>query len=493
MVYDFLYRRGYFITDNESIITNFSMKNWNREKFLNYHIIHDPLLEINRATFHDVNVIIVGSVVDTGDNLINSQKIPLKMATKFKYSKDSFFEYLDTLSGRFILILADQKNSYILHDATGNRSVFYDITSKNIFISSHVEIIADLNDYKVGDEESKFMEDSDFRNNKDRYFPGIATPYKKIKMLTPNTLIDVKNKSIERYFPRESLSSEPSTRNLVEDLSNFFSNQIELLRSQYELSLSLTAGLDSRLSLATSKNQMEDIYYYTLIYGSDSEKDAQVASQLGKQLGINHHVIPTKSDANKDFLKCFLKNTSNMSSEFRGGIAETLCEKYPENRLHIKSNGSEICRAFYKQIYGLLPSKISPDVYSKLYGISVKSEFVQSSFKEFIDISKLNVNNIFNYDHYDLFYWEHRIGNWQSLCLMEWDIAQDTFIPFGNRNVIKKMLSIPLKDRINDDLYYDIIKNVWQECLQIPVNPFKKKQSFITAKRLARGAKLLVR
>jgi hypothetical protein len=487
---NFLYKRGFVITNKDPLEDKkgiLQKLNWRNIKIGEYNVIFDGNLNINSSSLAGTDILVVGTVLDPFNNLINSDDITEKLAQKFNDSTEDFFDYLDRLSGRFILLLKSKTKTFILQDATGTRSVFYTWQSNFVFISSHAELLADLNCYKPSDEANRFKSSIQFRDNKDSYFPGISTPYEEIKMLTPNTLLNLSAREVERFFPRENLENQEINNELIGELSDFFQSQVDLLRKDYSLSLSLTAGLDSRLSLATSKKHKDHIYFYTLTYGKNSEKDAEVARDICDELNLTHHIIPTKGKIDDGFMDLFLKNTSNMSSEFRGEIGEALYYNYPQGCLHIKSNGSEICRGYYRDIYAILPNKILGEVYAKLYGINPQSSFVRESFEEFIEVTKLNKESIYNYDHYDLFYWEHRIGNWQSLCLYEWDIAQDTFIPFNNRYILTKMLSIPLKDRLSGRLYYDIIKKVWPETLTIPINPFNRKAKLKKVKRIKKG------
>ena len=52
------------------------------------------------------------------------------------------------------------------------------------------------------------------------------------------------------------------------------------------------------------------------------------------------------------------------------------------------------------------------------------------------------------------------------------------------------MLSVPLKDRIQDTLYYKLIKNLWPEVLKVPCNPSNQLGK---ARKLLRKAKKLAK
>jgi hypothetical protein len=84
-----------------------------------------------------------------------------------------------------------------------------------------------------------------------------------------------------------------------------------------------------------------------------------------------------------------------------------------------------------------------------------------------VDLVDLRPDRIFNYDMFELFYWEHRMGSWQSLQIMDLDVAQDTFILYNNRHILRKMLSVPLEDRLWNRIHLEIIRSRWPELLDI--------------------------
>lgn len=487
---ELLYKRGYLILDATKELPSFlKEKNWDVHEHAHLTVLADSAVDVFSETQNGVVVTVIGTILNPVQRDIGPEQATKELCSKYAVSENDLFDYLDELSGRFVILITKDGESRIIQDSIGSRSVFYDKHSAKTLISSHAEIIADLNEYSVGEEELAFMNSAGFKNNRDSHFPGISTPYKEIKMLTPNTLLELKGKQVKRFFPREALVNQVVTERMVKELSSIFTNQIDLMNGRKKLAVSLTAGLDSRLTLACSKNSKDDIYYYTMTYGGESIQDTEVARLICEKLDLQHHTLPTEGASSKDFTESFLKNTSYMSTDFRAKIAEALSTQYPEDHLHVKSNGSEICRSFYRQKYGFLPKKPTASIYSKLYGIEAKSDFVLKSMDEFMITTNLNNDTAINYDVYDLFYWEHKIGNWQSLCIFEWDVAQDTFIPFGNREILKKMLSAPLKQRLNDELYYRIIKEAWAETLEVPINPFKTTKKTMRFKRLLKGIK----
>src|SRR5258708_2619610 len=90
-----------------------------------------------------------------------------------------------------------------------------------------------------------------------------------------------------------------------------------------------------------------------------------------------------------------------------------------------------------------------------------------------------------NLDMFDLLFWEQRMGSWQAMAQLEWDIVQDVFTPFNCRNLLTHFLSVDRKYRIpqNPILYTELMRLLWPEVLSEPINPAKNKTSVKAAVR----------
>lgn len=216
-------------------------------------------------------------------------------------------------------------------------------------------------------------------------------------------------------------------------------------------------------------------------------KDSTVAKELCNNFSINHTIhYLNEGDYEKDinrWMKIWRKNTSFIRDDGQGFISRMLYEKYSNNYIHLKSSISEIGRGYYRKSVGFLPKYISPYILSKTYGTDYNSKFVVDAFSEYINITDFNKKTIFNYDIYDLFCWEHCMGAWQNLQLLDFDMVWDTFMLFNNRYILKMLLSVPLKYRLNNATHFSLIQYLSPEILKIP---FDSKKYFSHIKKLKR-------
>ena len=115
------------------------------------------------------------------------------------------------------------------------------------------------------------------------------------------------------------------------------------------------------------------------------------------------------------------------------------------------------------------------------------SVFVLNSTLEWLNGAQ---NSIFNIDIMDLFQWEIQEGNWQAMNQLEWDlVTKEIFVPYNNRYLITLMLGVEKEHRLNPGyrLHEALIRNMWPELLELPINPKKKGPKIL----LKKGKKLI--
>lgn len=477
-----LFSNGFLITNKK--IEHYSdsstydlLSKWRHFVAGSYNIYLHTNTPAFSAKKNNLEMHLFGLVVDPLGLEIDENIIVDKLTEKYSTSTSEFYAYLNTLTGRFALIVCSENRTFILQDATGDKMVvYYYDKSDNVFISSHSYLIAQLHNLNNCDEAATIINAAHYPV----WLPGIATLYTDVFSLLPNTYLDIKEKRVKRFFPKSALEDSKSDSFLIDEVASFLVAQINLLHKKCKLSISLTAGVDSRLTLATTKDLINDIYYFSYFNGRPNfDNDMIFASSLASKLSIKHNThyfnsVPlTPDDVN--FLDVFWKNTSYIRPIEAGLRAKALYENHPKNMLHIKSNCSEIARCYYQKNNPFLPDKIQPETLARVYNKDNKpTAFMVDAFKLYCKKMNFNNKSIYNYNPYDLFYWEHKMGAWQSTQMLEYDMSINTINIFNNRYLLKKLLSVSLSKRINDDLYRELMRRLWPETLEMDFNPWRK-------------------
>jgi len=475
---DITFSRGYLICVNNTIReTPHPVLNWDQESIGRFNIYTHPLLPSERQD----NIILLGRAIDPVNNEGDTESIVSILRDCLSRNKSTFLDYLDNLSGRFVLFVQRDDEVFAVGDATGSKSLLF--AEDNPVLSSHVDLIAKTGNYN----RQSFAEQ--VINSDASSYPGLATEYQGIHQLPPNTLLHVEERNIERIFPREPLETRELTSNLIEEVADLLTSQFNLLVEEHDLVLSLSAGIDSRLSFAASREVRDQIDYYTWIFDDQKGLDVSVASALCDHVGVQHNSYRIDEDPDQDFLNAFRTHATDVTrGRNRARNAYNHYQKFPPEKLEIRSNISEIGRSYYRNKFAGLPNTPNASILTKLYG-HVFSDEIREAFREFIHLTSFHNTGLYNYDPYDLFYWEYKMGRWLSQWLIEKDVSHDNFILFNNREILKRMLSLSLSERMDAELFYQVIDFLWPECLDIPLNPSKNVGSWYRqeAKRAAYG------
>ncbi len=509
MSYDNLYIRGYVITDIhldsiDSPYINDIKNRWIGDTIGSYNIFRHPRLQYTKINGSYSYFALLGDVIDPMNDIIVPSDILNRLAIKYERSMEQFFDYLDVLNGRFVLFVHAKGQSFIVQDAAGTKTVFYEIESDRVVVASHANIIAEMFDYSFDRETRVFINSDGYRKRSIKYLPGLLTPYQKVRTLTPNTLLNLGTKRVERFFPRTPLTQTYTPEDVVECIAPVLKEQAELLLKKYKIALSLTAGLDSRTSLSVFRKNKRDVTCFTYqkpksFFSGKNQQDIRIAQLLCRKYGLNHIVTGYSNKYmngnGESFLSIWKRNSMYIRPEINGIRASILSKYFDNTFIHLKSNISEITRADYRRtIVG--QAGLTDDIHAynlaQVYNINPASAYVRNAFADYITITQFNSDTTYNYDPYDLFCWEHQTGVWQSLQIMDYDIAFDAFLLFNNRWVLTQMLGTPLECRMNDRIHYLLISKLWPELLTIPTNPPLLKDRLLSGMAKAKSSLLKI-
>lgn len=455
--------RGYILTQSAAVFPEgFISYTLPNGEYFSYDKTEDFFIETVRDGISTSTwVAIYGDAIDLRDPLKKGQEIARDLADSLLQAELSFFNNLDYIGGRYVIVYYINNDIKILNDATGLKTVFYSACFN--YISSHVELIKDnLNN-------CRHSEVFEFRKELANGYPGIETPYENIKILTPNTLINKTLSKISRYFPRENLVSG-QVDEVVDSVYGYLKSYLEGLLNRSKLAISLTAGRDSRVTLAVAKGLYNDITFFTYSGHPAHEIDVKIAKIIAKKFGLNHVIIDKSlSDDEKEDFKLMNKVLSkNTYYNHSRQLAYKYYKNFPSRTTHIRSNLAEIGISWYQQ--GGKKEFNSIDEFTAIYRRGrEENEAILNAFRRYAET--VEIDKLYNYDTYDMLYWEHRMGVWVSLVLLESDIAFDTHILFNARCILKLLMSVDFESRINSVVFNKLIEKYIVELNDIPINP----------------------
>lgn len=442
-----------------------------------------PDLKTCQAISKGKSVTLLGYILDPNNPNDSDTDVVNKLSHKIFNGDEPYFGLTYDFGGRWILIIEDGKEPILMNDPGGLRQVVYTEknSTKEFWCASQPVIIAEILNLKMDDDAVRFI--NSFKEKDDEYYwVGDSTPYKEVKQLLPNHFLKLNKGSCGRYWPDkafERISLDEGTKKS----SRYLEGLMISASKRYNLILSLSSGLDSRLLLAASRKIKDKISCLTEIknYMNVEHADVKIPSKLLPKLGIAHDIVESPTEIMNDrFNDIFHKNVP-FAHEKWALKAEVYFNRYNLEMVDVIGTVSDIAKFGYDYFIfndgAVTLEKLSECVRLQNDGFALTQ--LERWIKE--------IGDIYNYSIPDLFYWEQRIGRWASTNYLEFDVGwQDIFAPYNCRTLLITMLSVDAKFRIPPKytICEKMIRNLWPEVLSQPINPHRGKGSLL--KRIKR-------
>lgn len=422
----------------------------------------DPLLNYERAVAGRFAVGLMGLCINPVDGLSNNQDIAAAALTNLHKGRNSFFDYIDQLSGSFVVIYRDNANVFILQDAAATKPVYYHHSAQgHMTVSTHAKIVQHLYDLKPDPRAEKVYNSDIYKKDPSPYLPGMITPFTNLLPLTANHELDISQARSLRFFPREPLAPRPFDDIIVDEIAEFMVAQARIIGSmQRPLRLAATGGRDSRVSAATFSGQPNLSYYSfhrpTTNHMTDDVIVAQkIADAEGVELSVyelEEYVVPHFDDM----------ISAHSPRKIWPAAAVCYMREFDPHAIHIRSAVSEVGRVFHSK----RPAKtVTAEALATAFTLTSfnNDPMLIETMRDFITLTDFDTSQFHGYDLYDMFYWEHRLAKWQNILCLEAEMATDVFIPFSNRDLLKKFLSVPTKNRAKADIHVAICNKLKPE------------------------------
>ena len=172
----------------------------------------------------------------------------------------------------------------------------------------------------------------------------------------------------------------------------------------------------------------------------------------------------------EDFKKIYHRNV-DLAHECWGNIIQGLYREFPPDTISVEGSCNEIAKESYHTRYEYLKTEMTVELLTNIYHLP-HTPLVTSCLERWLEEAMI-VEKQYGIRILYLFYWEHRMGNWNAMAKQELDIAQETFSPFNCRELLTTLLGVDVQLRQAPDylIYRKIIHQLWPQALSEPINP----------------------
>ncbi|MEO8210076.1 MAG: asparagine synthase-related protein [bacterium] len=292
---------------------------------------------------------------------------------------------------------------------------------------------------------------------------------KNIKRLCRSRLLIDKNRiSIVPY--KKIKMENPTQKNLGNELSSLLGS---VFNSGFDISLSLSGGMDSRLllSLLTSLGE-KNFSLHT--FGHPDYQDSVIASKIAKDLNINHqqfYSLVTEKSECIELISDYIKNTmciNPCSTAFQLRYYPLL---YKKNTIIVDGGFGELGRRYYlnRILYGnkkIILNGIADKIFEYLkfkhadiFSEVINKEMINDSIQ---DISNLiseipDANQIGAENWADMFSYITRLPNSHGIEQKRMNNYVINLMPFCFKSVFEIIINTKVKDRNDRKAYKKII------------------------------------
>ena len=387
---------------------------------------------------------------------------PLEEITRTNTSKVP--EIYPSWAGRWVLIGDGQ----IHMDASGLLGCYYGILDRQMWVSSSPALLAQI----------LFVNQATEIDPRPlQYEVGISwfTPprsrFKGIFRLLPSQIVELKDNSIK---PRPLMPKIDFCRSFEEILDRVKTSLVTTLsrlgQIESQLWLGMTAGYDSRLMLALSRDADINIQAFTRIATRMSVADRLLPPKLVRDCGYEH-IFRKMGPRRPERKPLVAEHSAGHVSE---GDAEPFIKGIREGMTGISFGGHGFSVASGFAHLRRLPNtvedaEIGAKQIAKLFQEPIDST-ATAGLRDWLDWVLQHPQD--NLDWRDRFFIEQRQAGWLSSKEQVYDLAQLERFPILNcAYIYSLLLSLKEEQRLGSLVQKELIRQVAPELLQYPFNP----------------------
>jgi len=459
-----MYRNQYLVTNK----TKLEFQGIRPYHFNDLDIYSHPSLNISSSKYLSTEIVLLGYIINPQKPSDSNNEIVHHLAVECT-TQELLFKQIQLLSGRYLLIYKNGPSFIVVGDACSLRQIYYGFINDNIVLTSCPKMFLDYFNYdlQISSLKQEFINTKQYKKNESAWY-GDKCIDDRLRKLLPNHYLDINDKKVKRIplYPIENLSSDCD---VIDYASYILRGTFASLVNRYSLIQPLTAGWDTRILLAASRDVKDKIRFYVFSHSSaPNEPDIWVPKKLSEKLALRFQVI-TQGQIENDFLIEYKKE--HILPRILPKTADIQYHYYNNsgtNIINVNGNGGEIARCFY----GYTSRTINPRILLHFSNYPADNEFIKKELEHWY-YDAYEYSREVNIPLLDLFYWEQRMGNWGALYPFEQDIAIEEISPFNNKSLLISLLSIHPKKRRSPHYHFFIklILSLWPDVLAVPINP----------------------
>ncbi len=376
---------------------------------------------------------------------------------------ETLYNYLQTLGGRYVVAFRDGDRWRLVNDAAGMRSLYFGRSATARYVATHVNLIA--------------MQDVDAppRKMASRLgYPGNLTPLAGVYLHNPSTVLALDDFDTARPFLLGA-SRSYTPQEVAAAILRRGRTQAAALARPGDAVVSLTAGVDSRMTLACLLPTADRFRFFTYDNGAAAslERDVEGAQALAASFGLTLRLVPVPAaPIRRDLLRVLANNTMQ---EHGQKLAQALVDAFgAQAGRHVRSNIGEVFHVSDIDKFAYRARRTIEDyrdvaaAYRTLAAYPPDSAVrVDEAFRFWSEKGRHGESRLSMRDAYFV---EHRMASWVANVLNEQDVAFDTTILFNTRELLNMAAAVPRRIRATGAIPREVFRQSGYDLTRLPIN-----------------------
>jgi len=468
------------MNNNQFLLTT---KIWESEKLFKkigaFNLFLGEGFEYSSAINTNTEIHLLGDMYDWENPKFGNSEILEHLLEYSELKISDLINHTNKYCGEYVVIVKKRENIFLFNDACSQREIYY--ADDFLSYGTQVKLIGNVCELKehTDIDAQQFYQSEYFEKNK--LHVGDRTHKKNVNHLLPNHFININEKKVERVSLPE-ITKTKTIDIVAKKASSMLKGYLDAISNRKKILLGLTAGYDSRVLFLASLGIKESKYYVnatTDLNITEDHYDIQIAKKLASIYKKELTIIE------KDWKKIKFSNPKS-EQEYIDDLDfprfSNIGTETTDDEVIINGNISEIARNYYGFHRGLTAEKLS-----FLNGCS-NLKFAIRQYDKWLE----NQNNFekLGYNILDMFYWEEKMGIWQSKTRTElYSLNRNVVTPYNSRDLLTLLLNTGRKNRDShiNKLYRKIITELSNhniEVKNIPFNPCRKTRVILLLKYL---------
>ena len=401
---------------------------------------------------------VVGHPIDLSSRSVLDSVVRLASPADGPDLETGIDEELHRFGGRWVgVVLRPRPLAY--PDGSGSLPVFY--SQRQETLASSPFLLTDG---------SRLPEDSRLAGLLRVYETGLtfglgSTAVEGVELLPPNHVLDLGSWEPRRCWPRVELERLDLDA-VVEGVASSFETTVAAAVSIGPAHVGLTAGGDTRMIAACSRELVDRIDFFTVPFRDESgSTDARWAPRVASRYGLRHRILPWIRPTQDD-VRLWMYRSGCITGERRGRLAAPTYAQLGGAGVYVSGVGGNAARADYMRVPGGYSENPSSTDLLRFIGLPADPELERRLRAWQEQLPPLDVPSTLT-----LLQFEMCDSGWGGALASSYpDAAEVTFYPYCSRDVMECLVRTDWNDRRADRVRRGVIESRWPELLDPPLN-----------------------